>query len=352
MIAFRCPSCSTEIAVPDGYAGRAARCPTCGSRIRVPRRAAESGAIEDLDGLDESTTSSAIFRMGGRTYAVRPRLEGMLLVAAAVTALSAGAFVAVGLLARVYAPWFLAGLVAAGFALFGGLLVLPAYSGIRRSRGRKTGQRLAFVIVAASAALCVVYLAAGLISRAMGDHATCPARLRAVHQALVAYAAAHGGALPPQPETLVEQGLLPASKLTCPHVPGVREGAPTYMPRSWRRYASGESVIDLRTDVPAFPPELIILIDRGVTDVRVEGTDRTVRGHYVLTLGGEVRHVEVVELAEALSLQKAVIDRVLAERLVDRQQRESAAGGAEPGEPPPPEEAGAGDGAAGGGEEP
>jgi DNA-directed RNA polymerase subunit RPC12/RpoP len=321
MIQFRCPSCSSEIETPDDYAGRPARCPTCNRRIRVPRKSAQPALRDDAEpAVEEPSTARAMFQLDGRTYQVRPRLEGLLLAAAVVNVLSVVALVAVGMVARVRAPWFLAGLIAAAVALFAALLVVPAYYNIRRSRGRKTGQRLVFVDFAAAAVLVVVFLAVALVARASADDSSCYERLKAVHRALIAYAARNGGLLPPRPETLVEQGDLPASKLTCPDVGGVREGTPTYDRHSYRRDPAGQAVIDLRFRDDAsrrFPDDLMVLMCSGVSDVLVdEKTGRRVRAHYVLRLDGSITYVPADAAARqrALDQQVRTIRRVLTDR--------------------------------------
>ena len=335
MIQFQCPGCNSEIETPDEYAGRSARCPTCNRRIRVPREAAALTAQPaDAELQAEPPSSSGVFRLEGRTYAVRPRLEGMLIASAVVIALSIVVFVAIGLMAPVYTPWFLAGLIGGAFALFGALLVLPAYYNIRRSRGRKTGERLAFVDIAVAAVLVVTFLSLALVSRALADNTSCGERLKLVYAALRAYAADNGGLMPPSPETLVEQGHLAASKLTCPLVHGARQGTATYDGRSYLTDRSGRSVIDFRSDVPRFPGDLMILMGGGLHRIRNKATGEDDRGYYVLTLDGSVAYVRQEEANGWLTEQRKVVDRVLAERQIDREARTGAAEGSESGESP------------------
>lgn len=323
MITFRCPSCNNEIETPDDYAGRSARCPTCSRRIRVPRGDRRDGA---LDLGQQPAATSAVFRVDGRTYQVRPKLDGMLIVASVVIGLSVVAFVASGLTWRHYTPWFPAGLIGAGFALFGALLVLPGYRGIRH--GRKTGERLAFVNVAVASLLVLGFLTWAVVSKTMlADTTSCKSRLRAVHAALQAYAAQNGGQFPPQPEVLVSQGYLEASKLTCPHVEGAREGDPTYIRASWRTYTDTKtSVVDLVPGLEPFPGDLLILIDGGVHEIRDETTGRHHRGHYVLTLDGHVNYVGkgAVALGDQLRKQDRIIQRVLGLREINEIEKRKA----------------------------
>lgn len=316
MITFRCSGCENEIETPDDYAGRSARCPTCGRRIRVPRKTglqADSPAL----GLGESpSASSAVFRVDGRTYEVRPKLEGLLVAASAVIGLSLVAFVAVGLTAQVYSPWFLAGLVATCFALFGALLCLPAYQAIRTSGGRKTGQRLAFLNVAVAAVLVLAFLFVAIVWKYMlADSSSCRQRLQAVHVALRQYAAGNGGLLPSDLQTLVRLGLLKGSKLTCRQVGGVREGTPTYLRHSYP-VVQGRALVDFRTDLEPFPGDLMILMDGGLHDVLDQATGQRVPARYVLALDGAVGYVPDTQLAMTLAFedQARIISRVLEAR--------------------------------------
>jgi len=292
---------------PDDYAGRTARCPTCNRKIRVPQPSQASVPVAESAELDRASTSSQIFRMGGRAYELRPRLEGSLIASALVNLLSVGLFVSVGMLAEVYTPWFLAGLVGAGMAVFAALLVVPAWYNIRRSRGRRTGNRLALANLATAGLLVAACLCVGLVAKATEDTAPCDERLRAVHRALRQYASNHEGRFPPRPETLVRRGYLPAAKLTCPEHPGARCGEPTYIPESYR------PEVDFGNGEP-FPKDLVILIDRALTTIVDESTGKRVRGHYALELGGRVTYVPHARLEEAIEYQRRVIGRILTER--------------------------------------
>ena len=328
MIHFQCPRCGAPMETPDHYAGRTARCPTCNRRIRVPRQA-RAGAGRDETApppIDESSSTSAVFRIEGRAYQVRAKVDGLLIAACITLALSLAVFVAVGMTAPAYSPWFVAGLVAVGFVLFGALLVVPGYYNIRRSRGRKTGERLVFVIVAVAAVLVVAFLCVALVAKLSADTSPCYARLKAVGRALRQYATRNDQLLPPVPETLVEQGYLGASKLTCPEVRGAREGMPTYEPRSYLRDRRRRAVIDLRfsdDESRRFPRDLIVLMGGGTHDIEETG-GKVVRGHYVLTLGGDVYHVEAKRKDEELKRQQQIVGRVLAARQIETQQADRA----------------------------
>jgi len=324
MIQFQCPSCQTPIETPDSYAGRSARCPTCNRRIRVPRDPRSATVSDDSPSPDDSSASSAVFRIEGRTYQVRAKLEGLLIAADVVIASSVAVFAGVGLTAPAYSPWFAAGLVATGFALFGALLVLPGYYSVRRSHGLKTGERLAFVSIALAAVLVVVFLCVATVANLSADRTPCHARLKAVGQALREYVVRNEQLLPPKPDTLVEQGYLAASKLTCRQVSGVREGTPTYEPRSYLRNRQGQAVIDLKfqgDESRRFPGDLMVLMDGGVHEIQDEKTSELVPGHYVLTLDGDVYYIRADRKADELNRQRQVVGRVLRARQIEDQQR-------------------------------
>lgn len=338
MITFRCSGCNNEIETPDDYAGRSARCPTCSRRIRVPRGDRRDAALS-LD--QQPAASSAVFRVDGRTYQVHPKLNGMLVAASVVIGLSVVAFVASGLTWRHYTPWFPAGLIGAGVALFGALLVLPGYRGIHS--GHKTGERLAFVNVAVASFLVLGFLTWAIVSKTvLADTTSGKSRLRAVHTALRAYAAEHEGRFPPLPEVLVSEGYLRASKLTCPHVKGAREGDPTYVRASWRTYTDTKtSIVDLAPGLEPFPGDLMILVDGGVHEIRDETTGRRHRGRYVLTLDGHVNYVVegTAALGALLKKQDRIIQRVLGLREINKIEKrkagradKDAAGATDPGE--------------------
>jgi len=337
MITFRCSGCQNEIETPDDYAGRTARCPTCGKTIRVPQKEPRT----DLPELGPGERTS-VFRVDGRVYEVRPKLEGMLLVSSAVVVLAAASFVGVGLVAQVYTPWFLAALIASGFAFLGALLCLPGYQAIRASNGLKTGQRLAFLNVAAAAVLIVVFLFVGVWEYVVADSSSCRQRLQEVYQALREYAAKNDGRLPPSPETLVKQGYLRPSKLTCREFGGVREGYPTYyrdaLRNSYPVGADGQALADFRDDGKEFPGDLMILMDGGVHRMRDEKTGDTIRVRYILTLDGNVSYVP--DNREALDNAFEHQARILARVRRDRQAVKARAAAPDGGDAATPNEAG------------
>jgi DNA-directed RNA polymerase subunit RPC12/RpoP len=319
MIVFRCPGCNKEIEVPNEYAGRTASCPTCSRKLHVPQANGAASALEEP--LPDRVSQSSQIRVDGRSYQVRPKLEGMIIVSAVVLGLSVICFLLVGLGIATYAPWVVAGLVGAAVGIFGALLLLPAYYNIRRSGGRKTGIRMAMITLGAAALLVVFFVCASLVSLAMTDRSSSAERLRAVHAALLDYAGKNGDSFPPSPQTLVDQKYLRASKLTCPDYPGIREGQPTWKPGTyWPQ-------VNLKKD-PPFPDDLIILVDATEHKVRQDG--QMTRFFLVLEFGGKVAHVTIEDdpqttLRKIHEEQVRIIQRVLNEQKVISPAAEPAA---------------------------
>ncbi|MBN2582936.1 MAG: hypothetical protein JXL80_07705 [Planctomycetes bacterium] len=316
MITFRCSNCKAEIEVPDHYAGRVAQCPTCSRRLRVPQPSADRTSSRRVSAPLDTSSTSSIVSLDGQIYQIQPQIEGMMIAAAAVIAASLPVMLLVGLKLRAYSPWLWGGLIATGVVVFGMLLVVPGYSNIRRSRGRKSGRRLGMMAIAGGLTLVATYLSVGLITYAVADHSSCRSRLTAVHRALMQYASRNQGYLPPRPETLVEQGYLRAAKLTCPQHGHVREGDPTYIPESYNPR------IDLRTEGDEFPGDTIILID--ATKHRSQGVLDSETGkpepyYYALRLkpdakGEVVGYVPYKYVIERINDQRKVISRVEANR--------------------------------------
>jgi len=310
MIAFHCPRCKASIEVPDNYAGRTANCSTCNHKIRVP-----SGTVAPDEGLPEEMDdpSTNVIRVEGRAYQVPPKFEGLLFAAAGVLVLSPVALILTGLAAQTYTPWGAAGLSAAGVALFGLLLLLPAQYSIRRSHGRRTGGRFAFIILAVGVLLLVAYLCVALFSFTTADHSSSVARLQKIAKALGKYAADNGGALPDSPETLVLQKYIPASTLTCPEAVNLRSGTPTYVYYDRR--------LDLRypqKDTRSFPGDLIVFVDGIEHEAKLDQT--TVKVYFAIQLDalrqpkvGIIR-VPAKDLRDILKQQAQAVGRVLLER--------------------------------------
>jgi hypothetical protein len=144
-----------------------------------------------------------------------------------------------------------------------------------------------------------------------------------VHQGLLQYALRHDGLFPPRPETLVEQGYLRASKLTCPQHPRVREGDPTYIRQSY----SGR--IDLRTEGDVFPDDTIVLIDAAIhrsAEVVDPQTGQPVGFCYALRLrpdaqGRVVGYLPKDHIVDRLREQSRIIARVEENRRLYREGR-------------------------------
>ena len=328
MIVFRCPNCNAEIEVPDHYAGRSARCPTCNRRLRAPQQRRDHSGALTPDEVVDSQSATGIVMLDGHTYQIRPQVDGMVVASSVVIALSLVPMILVGLTIGAYTPWLWASLIATGVVLFGMLLVLPGYANIRRSRGRKTGQRLGTVNIAAGLALVAGFLSTGLISYALADHSSCGSRMQAIHKALMEYAARNDSRFPPQPETLVEEGYLQAGKLTCPKYPRAREGDPTYNRDSYTKGYSGK--VDLRTDTAEFPGDLMIMMGGSIhrsPNIVDEKTGKQIPFYYALRLkpdrnGKVVGYIPVEEMRPRIVEQRKIIARVLFNRSTDEDERE------------------------------
>jgi DNA-directed RNA polymerase subunit RPC12/RpoP len=300
MIVFHCPRCSAEIEVPEDYAGRSANCPTCGRKIQVP-----AGAVPRDEGPSEELNESSanVIRVEGRAYQVRPKLEGLLIAATAVLVLSPVALVLTGWSAQGYTPWGVAGLCGAGVAFFGLLLLLAAHYNIRRSHGRKSGRRFAFVILAGGVLLLVASLCVALVAFASADRSSSVERLQRIAKALAEHAARNGGALPDSPETLVRLNYIRPSTLTSHEAVDLRAGTPTYSFYDRR--------LDLRTAVP-FPGDLLVYLDGIKHEVKQGQTAAEV--YFAVQLDGRIVRVPTSQLRDILRQQDQAVGRVQMER--------------------------------------
>jgi len=226
MIRFKCPDCGSEMEVDESFAGRPARCPTCGAGLKVPAKgeAATQPAAKPVPGATR-------VRVGGEEVDVLPPLETMVLVSIACVVLSVAVFVVAGLTGFVTPPWAVGALLGALLALLGIIVGVPAYHSVRRSKGRRRGRTHAVISMLAGTGLFLVFLVIAIVG--LFQHyllrPECEENLKHIYTALRAYAENHGGAFPPELETLVEDGHLDSDHwLTCPAYK-VPVGRPTYV---------------------------------------------------------------------------------------------------------------------------
>jgi len=279
MIRFECPECGSAMEVDESFAGRAARCPTCGAGLKVPAEGEPAAARP----ADTPSAGTARVRIGGQEVDVLPPLETMVLVSIACVALSGVVFVAVGVLRPVSPPWAAGALLGALLALLGVIVGVPAYHGVRRSKGRRRGRTHAAISILVGAGLFLVFLVLALVGFAedVWMRPTCEENLHHIHEALRAYTRDHDGAFPPALETLVDEGYLQSDRwLTCPaHRMPVGENTYVLTPEinlSAKRPDGGDW----------WPPDTMIVSD-GRPDAHKDGKVR------VLLLSGKVEHVPV-----------------------------------------------------------
>ncbi len=278
MIRFKCPECGSQMEVDESFAGRPARCPTCGVGLKVPAEG-ETAAPARPAGARRSGT--ARLKIGDEEVDVVPPLETMVLVSMACVALSVVVFVLAGLLKFVTPPWAVGALLGALLALLGIIVGVPAYHSVRRSKGQRRGRTHATISMLAGAGLFLVLLVIAIVGLFQHYYMrpTCEENLKHIYTALRAYAEDHGGALPPELETLVEKEYLESDHwLTCPaHKMPVGETTYVLTPE-----------INLSAKRPDgsdwWPPDTMIVCD-GRPDAH---TDREVR---VLLLDGTIEHV-------------------------------------------------------------
>jgi hypothetical protein len=191
-------------------------------------------------------------------------------------------FVVAGLTGFVTPPWAVGALLGALLALLGIIVGVPAYHSVRRSKGRRRGRTHAVISMLAGTALFLVFLVIALVGlfQYYLMRPTCEENLKHIYTALRAYAEDHGGAFPPELETLVDDGRLDGDHwLTCPAYK-VPVGRPTYV-------LTPE--INIRAKRPDgqewWPPDTLIVSDGPPYFAHDDGTVRA------LLLGGEITHV-------------------------------------------------------------
>jgi len=297
MIRFQCPECGSAMEVDESFAGQAARCPTCGAGLTVPA-GGETAASRPSATPPPGATR---IRVGGEEVDVVPPLETMVLVSLACLGLSVVAFVATGLTRAVTPPWAVGALLGMLLALLGVIVAVPAYHSVRRSRGRRRGRTHAMIAMLAGAGLFLVFLVVALVGFAQERmRPTCEQNLKKIHDALRAYAEAHGGAFPPKLETLVEEEYLASNDwLSCPAYK-VPPGRTTYV------LTPDIDIAAKRPDgKPWWPPDTMIVSDGPPYNAHDDGKVRA------LLLNGEVKHVPYQEWAAYQETQARRWNRIL-----------------------------------------
>lgn len=279
MIRFQCPECGSEMEVDESFAGRSARCPTCGAGMKVPTE----GETAPARPAGKPPPGAARVMIDGEAVDVVPPLETMVLVSMACVGLSVVVFVVAGLTQFVTPPWAVGALLGALLALLGVIVAVPAYHGVRRSKGRRRGRTHAMISMLAGSGLFLVFLVLALIgfAREVWMRPTCEENLKHIYTAMRAYAEDHDGALPPALETLVDDGHLDSDRwLTCPaHKMPVGETTYVLTPEI--------NIAAKRPDgKPWWPPDTMIVSD-GRPDAHKDGKVR------VLLLDGKIDHVPV-----------------------------------------------------------
>ena len=308
MIRFHCPNCESVMEVDDAFAGRAARCATCGQPLRIPKPEDSVAAPLDLT-EGEGPAGPTEVRIDGRTVEVMPPVSGMALGAAVLAGASVVVTAVVALATANRYAWIAGPALGALLALLAAMIGLPAYHGVRRSRGRKRGRRLAMVALVGGLGVFVGFasLATVVAIREFAFRPTCEENLTRIYAALQAYAKAHDGDLPRSLDTLAEEGFLDSRLwLTCPATSEAR-GRLTYtmVPR-------------INLDDARFPPDMMLASD----GIRSHG-DALVR---VLLKNGTIRKVPMAEWAEYEKAQGRLWGRIQGQ-IHDEAAEKDAAGG-------------------------
>jgi hypothetical protein len=265
--------------VDESYAGRPTRCAVCGTDIRIPK----GGETQVAQALDEPSKPGAlVVHVGDETVEVVPPVDTMAILSVALLTIAAAVTVGLGLAGVTRYPWTIGTTLGASVALLAGLTGLPAYHGIRRSKGRKRGKVLALIGAIGGGAVFVglAAVAAALWFYNIRLQPTCDENLERINRALRAYAEDHDGViLPPALGDLVEEGYLESQDtLICP------ESGVMYTMHFGR--LNGKRIpIDL--DNPLFEKDLLIVSDGVPMRAHADGFAR------VLLLDGTVHKVPV-----------------------------------------------------------
>ncbi len=313
MIRFRCPHCDSAMEVDEAYAGRPTRCPVCGTEMRIPK-GEETRIAQPLE--QPSGSGAVLVHVGDETVEVVPPVDTMAVLSAVLMGAAVAVTVGLGLAQLTRFPWTIGMTLGACVALLAALTGLPAFHGIRRSKGRKRGKLLALITTIGGAALFLglgAAAAAGWVIN-LRLQPTCEENLRKVNEALRAYARDHDGViLPAALGDLVEEGHLDSrNTLICP------ESGVSYT-MHFGRMDGVRVPIDL--DDPIFEKDLLIVSDGAPTQAHEDGFTRA------LLLDGTIRMVPVREWELFRADHSTRKWEAIFETLRKRQERTTGAGG-------------------------
>ncbi|MBE3097777.1 MAG: zinc ribbon domain-containing protein [Planctomycetes bacterium] len=280
MIRFRCPKCDAQMEVDESFANRAARCPTCGHDLRVPKTGEPATPIKGV--VQPTRPGVTVVKVQGKSVEIVPPMDPMALIALAAVGLSVVAAVGIGVSGFWTPPWAVGMTMGALLALLGAIIAIPAYHGIRRSRGRKRGKALATAGLAGGGVLFLVFLVGAIIGFfTVTLKPPCEENLKRIYLAIRAYADKHEGAFPKSLEVLPAEGYLDGRDwLTCPAY-RVVPGTATYI-----------LTPDINVKNPLFPDSMVIVSDGPPYQAHPDGFVRA------LLLSGKITNVPVAEWAK------------------------------------------------------
>ncbi|HOI55848.1 MAG TPA: DUF4190 domain-containing protein [Phycisphaerae bacterium] len=273
-IQFTCPSCHQAMTVSEQYAGREVFCPTCRAQLTVPQQSGGQsemirGGVVGAQGSPAAGTQS----VAGATYGPGAAAAGVAPMLAAPR--SCGMATASLVLSIV--SWICC--VGPIGSLPGFILGLAARGKVKRSGGTLTGKgrATAGVIISLLNLLLIGGTLIAFVSvPVLRNSAVSGYRLGVLNQACTVYTMSHG-TMPPDLQTLVDQGMLSDTRaITCP--------------LSGEEYvytAAGMSQMDLHRGV-------VIAYSKGKP---VEGM------RLALCWGGQVELMEAAELKSRLRAQ-------------------------------------------------
>jgi hypothetical protein len=251
MIRFLCPNCETPMEVDESFAGRRARCPTCGNSLKIPKAGDAAGPGSRV--APQATGPTAV-KINGESVEIRPPLDPMAIVSAALAAVALiSPVLCGGILGRLFYPsgWMIGFIFGAILALLASVFGLSGYYNVRRSRGRRAGRLIAAIGMLGGLGLFIVFGAGAVVATVrVALRPSCEDNLKVIYVALREYAGKHDGALPRDLAILVREKYLDSdARLTCPDY-HVASGTQTY-----------RLVPAINLNDPVYPPDMMIVAD-------------------------------------------------------------------------------------------